>query len=59
MFNSEHTVAFRPAISSGDWTMILSAIQAYSHNAEYRELLDRLERQAKINGLAPLKPRSA
>lgn len=59
MFGSEHTFAFRPAISSGDWTMILSAIRAYSHNAEYRELLDRLERQARINGLAAPAPRSA
>lgn len=59
MVGSEHTVAFRPAMSLDDWTMILSAIRAYSHNAEYRELLVRLERQAKISGIVLPIPRTA
>ena len=36
-------------LSSGDLDMIVSAISAYSHNVDYRDLLARLERQAKIN----------
>ena len=57
MFSSENTFAFRPAVSLDDWKVIMSAISAYSHNAEYRELLGRLERQAKINGIASPAPR--
>ena len=57
MFSSENTFAFRPAVSVDDWKVIMSAISAYSHNAEYRELLGRLERQAKIIGIAPPAPR--
>lgn len=41
----------RPALSQSDWEKICLAIGAYSHNPEYRELLDRLERVAKINGI--------
>ncbi|WP_158248141.1 hypothetical protein [Paracoccus sp. SY] len=52
MFGSEPTVAFRPAVSLDDWRLILLAIRPYSHNAEYRELLARLERQAKASGIA-------
>lgn len=29
----------------------MSAIEAYSHNVQYRDLLGRLERQAVINGI--------
>ena len=57
MFGSESTFAFRPAVSVDDWKVIMSAISAYSHNAEYRELLGRLERQAKIIGIASSAPR--
>ena len=52
MFGSETTFAFRPAVSVDDWKVIMSAISAYSHNPEYRELLARLEHQAKIVGIA-------
>ena len=57
MFASETTFAFRPAVSVDDWKVIMSAISAYSHNAEYRELLGRLEHQAKIIGIATPAPR--
>lgn len=57
MFASETTFAFRPAVSVDDWKVILSAISAYSHNAEYHELLGRLEHQAKIIGIALPAPR--
>ncbi|QIR86692.1 hypothetical protein [Paracoccus sp. AK26] len=57
MFASEATFAFRPAVSVDDWKVIMSAISAYSHNAEYRELLGRLERQAKVNGITLPAPR--
>lgn len=57
MFASEATFAFRPAVSVDDWKVIMSAISAYSHNAEYRELLGRLEHQAKIIGIATPAPR--
>lgn len=36
----------RLSISAEDLTMILSTIDAYSHNLEYRDLRDRLHRQA-------------
>lgn len=52
MYPSESVTAFRPAVSPDDWNRIISAIQAYSHNTEYRDLLARLERQAKINGIS-------
>ena len=57
MFGSDNAFAFRPAVSVDDWKLIMSAISAYSHNAEYRELLGRLERQAKVNGIATPEPR--
>ncbi|WP_146038730.1 hypothetical protein [Paracoccus sp. SY] len=57
MFASETTFAFRHAVSVDDWKVIMSAISAYSHNAEYRELLGRLERQAKVNGITLPAPR--
>ncbi len=51
MFRPESVSAFRPAVSPDDWKIIMAAISAYSHNAEYRELLGRLERQATLNGI--------
>lgn len=36
---------FRPIISRSDWALISNALVPYSHNAEYRDLLDRLDRQ--------------
>lgn len=57
MFRPESVSAFRPAVSADDWKLIIAAIGAYSHNAEYRDLLGRLERQATLNGIAePPKP---
>ncbi len=57
MFRPESASAFRPAVSADDWKIIMAAISAYSHNAEYRELLGRLERQAALNGIAePARP---
>lgn len=56
MFRPESVSASRLAVSADDWKLILDAISAYSHNAEYRELLGRLERQAALNGIiAPSK----
>ncbi|MFC0200333.1 hypothetical protein [Paracoccus rhizosphaerae] len=36
----------RPFVSAKDLTMIISAIGAYSHNPEYRDLHERLQHQA-------------
>lgn len=36
---------FSPAMSPEEWEMIFSALRAYSHNAHYRALLERLEYQ--------------
>lgn len=43
--------AFRPAVTIDDWKIIMAAIEAYSHNSEYRDLLGRLERQAALSGV--------
>jgi hypothetical protein len=42
---------FRLYVSASDLTMILCAVGAYSHNLEYRDLCDRLQRQATQRGL--------
>lgn len=52
MHPEESLAIFRPAVSKSDWKKICAAIKAYSHNSEYRDLLTRLERQAKLNGIA-------
>lgn len=45
MYQNQKNVRF--ALSSKDAAMILSAIDAYSHNLEYRGLLERLRSQAQ------------
>ncbi|GGF78822.1 hypothetical protein GCM10011402_34330 [Paracoccus acridae] len=52
MCQAQSSTAFRPAVSVDDWKIIMSAIEAYSHNVKYRSLLERLERQAVLNGIA-------
>lgn len=51
--------AFRPVVTVDDWKMIISAIQAYSHNADYRDLLGRLEHEAMLNGITELRRQPA
>lgn len=41
----------RPIVSAKDLAMILSAIGAYSHNTEFRDLRDRLQHQAVTWGV--------
>jgi len=41
----------RPSVSVQDLKLILSAIGAYSHNVQYRNLLERLRRQADMWGV--------
>lgn len=55
----EDLVTFRPKMSAKDWKKVRSAIAAYSHNPEYRELLARLECEAKINGITRTTLRSS
>lgn len=50
MFRTETISAFRPNISTDDWKLIIKALDAYSHNSEYRDLMDRLETQASTVG---------
>lgn len=52
---------FRPVISRSDWALIANALVPYSHNSEYRDLLDRLGRQMSHLDHTPaanLEPRS-
>lgn len=59
MSHVQSVPVFRPAVSVDDWKIIMSAIEAYAHNADYRDLLGRLERQAAMNGItAPRRARS-
>jgi len=37
-------------ITCNDWTLIINAIKAYSHNLEYSDLLSRLEKSAQSCG---------
>ncbi|WP_146038724.1 hypothetical protein [Paracoccus sp. SY] len=55
MSQAQCSTAFRPAVSVDDWKIIMEAIEAYSHNVKYRNLLERLERQAVLNGIAASK----
>jgi hypothetical protein len=41
----------RPFVSAKDLGMIISAIGLYSHRADYRELQERLQRQAGVWGI--------
>jgi len=36
---------FEPQVTLDDWQLIFSALAAYSHNVQYRDLLERLEQQ--------------
>lgn len=56
MCQPDSATAFRPAVTVHDWKIIMAAIKAYSHNAEYRDLLSRLEHQAALSGLADRRP---
>ncbi|MBM3603550.1 MAG: hypothetical protein FJX25_02055 [Alphaproteobacteria bacterium] len=49
----QHQAALRPSVLAKDLELILSAIGAYSHNTEYRDLLDRLKHQVDV--LVPAK----
>lgn len=51
MYPARSTPPFRPVVSTDDWKLIVTALSAYSHNLEYRNLLGRLERQAAVNGI--------
>lgn len=51
MCQKQHQADLRPFVSAKDLTMILKAISAYSHNAEYRNLHDRLQHQAVTWGI--------
>lgn len=46
MSQQQHQADIRPFVSAKDIQMILSAVGAYAHNSEYRDLRERLERQA-------------
>lgn len=41
----------RPFVSAKDLGMIISAIGLYSHRADYRDLQERLQRQAGVWGV--------
>ena len=41
----------RATISSDDLQLILTAVEAYSHNAAYRDMIARLRYQATMMGL--------
>ena len=51
MSQNQQQADLRPFVSAKDLTMILSAIGAYSHNIEYRDLRDRLQHQAMSSGV--------
>ncbi len=43
----------RASVSGEDLCLILRAIEAYSHNADYREVIVRLQSQAAALGVSP------
>lgn len=51
--------AIRPQISEDEWQLILSALNAYRHNTQYRELLERLEYQGSALRAQPSRARAA
>ena len=51
MCQNQQQADLRPCVSAKDLMMILSAIGAYSHNTEYRDLRDRLQHQAVAWGV--------
>ncbi|MGR3749644.1 hypothetical protein [Paracoccus sp. (in: a-proteobacteria)] len=44
--------AMRASVSGEDLSLILRAIEAYSHNADYREVIARLQYQAAVLGVS-------
>ncbi len=58
MHPQQHQADLRPFVSARDFEMIISAIGAYSHNTEYRDLRDRLHFQAVTWGvITPSSPK--
>lgn len=51
MCQNQQQADLRPFVLAKDLTMILSAIGAYTHNTEYRDLRDRLQHQAVAWGV--------
>ncbi|SCY42660.1 hypothetical protein SAMN05660710_01560 [Paracoccus tibetensis] len=51
MCHKQQQADLRPSVSAKDLMMILSAIGAYAHNTEYRDLRDRLQHQAVTWGV--------
>ncbi|MGZ3215998.1 hypothetical protein [Paracoccus sp. T5] len=51
MSQNQQEFSLRPCVSEKDLKMILSAVGAYSHNTEYRDLRDRLQHQAAAWGV--------
>lgn len=45
MFVLNGNPVFRPILSQQDWILISRALSAYGHNADYAELVERLNRQ--------------
>ena len=45
MFVQTRQSAFCPTLSPTDWVMISTALGAYTHNADYRDLVQRLDQQ--------------
>ena len=43
----------RASVSGEDLRLILRAIEAYSHNTDYREVIARLQHQASALGVSP------
>ncbi|MCQ0969572.1 hypothetical protein MLD63_03890 [Paracoccus sp. TK19116] len=43
--------AMRASVSGEDLRLILRAVEAYGHNKDYRELIDRLQHQASALGV--------
>jgi hypothetical protein len=44
--------ALRASVSGEDLRLILRALEAYSHNAEYRDVIARLQSQASALGVS-------
>ena len=45
----------RACVSADDLKLILSAVGAYAHNREYRELIERLETKAANLGIVQMR----
>lgn len=51
MLHQINITELRPFVSAKDLGMIISAIGLYSHRADYRDLQERLQRQAGVWGV--------